>query len=627
MPGKGRYISAFTLCLLSSALLIGMGYADETEEYEYADIILLNGTVYTVQYGTDWTNKPENAVAIKDSSILTVGSTSSVEKYTGPDSKVYDLKGKMVLPGFIDTHIHFGAAAQIMAGVDLSSSNSAAEILDDLREYEKNNKDISVIRGFGWRYFLFNESGPDKEMLDEVISDKPVILTSFDGHAIWVNSHALDVAGVTSSTPDPVGGKIVRDAAGNPTGVLREMAASNLVNDKVPPLSVGQIKEMLEKILPNAAAAGITTADDAAVSPDMIAAFTELEEEGKLPVRVFGEIVAVPELGVAEIPLMEAERMVFYPGYPALEQGYPYIDDLPGLKDGDLQYYPSISEITDYSDNEGLFLIQTGKLFLDGVVEGHTGYLIMPYTDEPSTSGTINWDPETFQEMIEILDSLGFQIDIHAIGDGAVRMSLDAYQNAREKNGVRDSRHKISHIQLIDPSDIQRIQELGIIAALQPNWFYYDENFTDESLPYLGEERAYRMYMVKTILDSGGIVAFGTDYPVGTDYLTYNPLDGIRTAVTRLPLPPDSSITEPYRPEERIDLKTAIEAYTYWGAYTNFMENSTGTLEEGKIADIIVLDKDIFSLPPEDINKARVVATYLEGREVFMDAEFSADRI
>jgi len=245
------FLLPMMVCLLSSVLLIGISCAEETEESEYADIILLNGTLYTVQYGTDWSGKPENAVAIKDRTILSVGSASSVEQYTGPDSKVYDLKGKMVLPGFIDTHIHFGAAAQLMAGVDLSSSNSAAEILDTLREYEGTNKDLSVIRGFGWRYFLFNESGPNKGMLDEVISDKPVILTSFDGHAVWVNSHALDIAGVTSSTPDPVGGKIVRDAAGNPTGVLREMAASNLVNDKVPPLSVDQIKEMLDEDTPS----------------------------------------------------------------------------------------------------------------------------------------------------------------------------------------------------------------------------------------------------------------------------------------------------------------------------------------------------------------------------------------
>ncbi len=531
----------------------------------------------------------------------------------------------MVLPGFIDTHIHLGAAAQIMAGVDLFPCTSLSEIQRTIRDYAEKNKDVPVIRGFGWNYFLFNESGPHKEMLDEVISNKPIVLTSFDGHATWVNSRALEIAGITSSTPEPTGGKIERDAEGNPTGVLREMAASNLVTSKVPPLTIPQIKEMLEKILPKASEAGITTADDAAVSPEIISAFADLEDEGKLPVRVFGEIVALPELGVEEIPLMEAERSIFYPGYPTIEEGYSYIDDLPGLLDGESQYNVTLSTIPDYSDGEGLFRIQTGKLFLDGVVEGHTGYLIEPYADEPSTYGTINWYVNKFQDMIEALDSLGFQIDIHAIGDGAVRMCLDAYQNAQEKNGIRDSRHKISHIQLIDPTDVHRIHELGVIAALQPNWFYYDENFDHVSLPYLGEERAHRMYLLKTILDSGGMVAFGTDYPVGTDYLTYNPLDGIRTAVTRLPLPPDSPITEPYHPEELIDLKTAIEAYTYWGAYTNFMENSTGTLEKGKLADIVVLDSDIFSLPPEDINKAKVVATYLEGKRVFADAEFSPD--
>ena len=619
----------FSLFLLVICLLLvtltGLVLADEPPGSEYADIVLMNGTVYTVEYGTDWPATPQEAIAIHGRSILAVDTSSGIQQYIGPETQVHDLKGRMVLPGFIDTHIHLGAAAQIMAGVDLLPCTSLSEIQSTIRDYAEKNKDVPVIRGFGWNYFLFNESGPHKEMLDEVISNKPIVLTSFDGHATWVNSRALEIAGITSSTPEPTGGKIERDAEGNPTGVLREMAASNLVTSKVPPLTIPQIKEMLEKILPKASEAGITTADDAAVSPEIISAFADLEDEGKLPVRVFGEIVALPELGVEEIPLMEAERSIFYPGYPTIEEGYSYIDDLPGLLDGESQYNVTLSTIPDYLDDTGLFRIQTGKLFLDGVVEGHTGYLIEPYADEPSTYGTINWDVNKFQDMIEALDSLGFQIDIHAIGDGAVRMCLDAYQNAQEKNGIRDSRHKISHIQLIDPTDVHRIHELGVIAALQPNWFYYDENFDHVSLPYLGEERAQRMYSLKTILDSGGMVAFGTDYPVGTDYLTYNPLDGIRTAVTRLPLPPDSPITEPYHPEELIDLKTAIEAYTYWGAYTNFMENSTGTLEQGKLADIVVLDSDIFSLSPEDINKAKVVATYLEGKRVFADAEFSPD--
>ena len=624
MSEKRFSLFLLVICLLP-VTLTGLVFADEPPGSEFADIVLMNGTVYTVEYGTDWQETPQEAIAIHGRSILAVDKNSGIKQYIGPDTQVHDLMGKMVLPGFIDTHIHLGAAAQIMAGVDLLSCTSLSEIQSNLSDYAEKNKDVPVIRGFGWNYFLFNESGPHKEMLDEVISNKPVILTSFDGHATWVNSRALEIAKIIGSTPDPTGGKIERDAEGNPTGVLREMAASNLVTSKVPPLTIAQIKEMLEKILPKASEAGITTADDAAVSPEIISAFADLEGEGKLPVRVFGEIVALPELGVEEIPLMEAERSIFYPGYPTIEEGYSYIDDLPGLLDGESSYNITLSTLPDYSDDEGLFRIQTGKLFLDGVIEGHTGYLIEPYADEPTTYGTINWDVNKFQDMIEALDSLGFQIDIHAIGDGAVRMCLDAYQNAQEKNGVRDSRHKISHIQLIDPTDVHRIHDLGIIAALQPNWFYYDENFDHVSLPYLGKERAHQMYALKTILDSGGMVAFGTDYPVGTDYLTYNPLDGIRTAVTRLPLPPDSPITEPYRPEELIDLKTAIEAYTYWGAYTNFMENSTGTLEEGKLADMVVLDTDLFSLPGEDINKAKVIATYLEGKQVFADAEFSAD--
>lgn len=610
----------FVLILL--LLGLGVGITDAIES-EYADIILLNGTVYTVEYGTDWHVTPKEAIAIKGDTILSVNSSTNIEQYIGPDTDLHDLSGKMVLPGFIDTHIHLGAAAQIMAGIDLTEYTSVSQIQGELGRYAKNNQNEEVIRGFGWKYFQFDESGPLKGMIDSVISDKPVILVSFDGHATWVNSKALEIAGINSTTPNPVGGKIERDAAGNPTGILREMAASELVTNKVPSLTVDQIKEMLEEILPNAAAAGITTADDAAVSPEIISAFAEIETEGKLPVRVFGEIVAIPELGEEEIPLMEMQRSIYNPAYPALEGGYTYYDYLPGLLDEEPSYGCSVSSLSDYADNAGLFKIQTGKLFLDGVVEGHTGYLLEPYADDPSTKGTINWDQDTFTDMIQILDELQFQIDIHAIGDGAVRMCLDAYENAQEKNGIRDSRHKISHIQLIDPSDIKRINQLGLIAALQPNWFYYDENFDNTSLPYLGGERAYRMYSLKTILDTGGIVAFGTDYPVGTDYLTYNPLDGIRTAVTRLPLPHDSPITEPYRPEELIDLKTAIELYTYWGAYTNFMENSTGSLREGYLADIVVLDTNLFTMPLGEINTAHVVATYLEGREVYADPGYT----
>lgn len=587
-----------------------------------ADIVLLNGSVYTVQPGSDWSKTPLQAIAIQGDSILSVGSDEEIQEYVGPDTTVFDLAGRMVLPGFVDSHIHFGASAELTFGVNLSSCHTISEVQEQIATYHADNPDIDVLRGFGWNYFIFNESGPDKTMIDAVVSDKPVILTSFDGHTTWVNSAALEIADVNADTPDPQGGKVDRDAEGNPTGILREMAGAALVTSRVTPLTPEQIESKVKEILPQASEYGVTTADDAALSPEMILAFSHLESEGELPVRIFGEMVAIPDFGVEQVALMEIEQDLFasspsVKGISDLAVFHQQSDSNEGA--GDIT---SIESYIENLDTQGLFRLQTGKLFLDGVVEGHTGYLLSPYADQPDTRGMVNWDADAFEEMIRSLDREGFQVDIHAIGDGAVRMSLDAYEKAQQKNGVRDSRHKISHIQLINTSDIPRLASLGVVASLQPNWFYYDTNFENTSLPFLGKKRSEEMYSLRTLMDSGAIVAFGTDWPVGTDYLTFNPLDGIRTAVTRLPLPPGSPYSEPYRPKERISLKEAIVAATYAGAYSNFMENSTGSLEMGKLADIIILDQDLFTIPPEDINKARVVATFLEGREVWADPLF-----
>ncbi len=587
-------------------------YADQ-----FADTVLLNGTVYTVEPGTNWPEAPGEAVAIQGTTILSVNTTSDIRQYIGPKTVVHDLAGKMVLPGFIDSHIHFGASAELTFGVNLSGCHSVSEVQQLLTDYYTDHPEMDVIRGFGWNYYIFNETGPDKSIIDAVISDKPVILISFDGHATWVNSKALEVGEITAETQDPQGGKIEHDSSGEPTGVLREMAASSLVTNKVTPLSPKDIEEKLMDILPKASAYGITTADDAALTPGMILAYSNLEDQGKLPVRIFGEMVAVPDFGTEQVALMELEQDIFGP-YSS-DKEIHHVDDVGLNIDQSSTSGDQIESIQDLKDTKGLFRLETGKLFLDGVVEGHTGYLLSPYTDNPETRGTINWNISDFDEMISALDSEGFQVDIHSIGDGAVRLTLDAYEKAREENEKRDARHKISHIQLINSSDIPRLKSLGIVASLQPNWFYYDNNFRNVSLPYLGSDRAEHMYTLKTLLDNDIPVAFGSDWPVGTDYLTFNPLDGIRTAVTRLPLPADSPYKKPYRPGERINLQQAIEAYTYTGAYTDFMENSTGTIEPGKLADIIVIDKDLFTIPPEDINKAHIVATYLEGKQVFSD--------
>lgn len=607
------------ILLVMVCIILTQGFGSGTAASDYADTILLNGSVYTVEPGTDWDKDPQEGIALKGDSILAIGSSAEMRDYSGPDTAEYDLAGKMVLPGFVDTHIHLGMAAQLQAGVDLANCTTVPEVLDLLTDFAAAHPDDEVIRGSGWRYFLFPGSEPEKGIIDDIVADKPVILTAFDGHTTWVNSKALEVAGITNTTPDPMGGKIERDSEGNPTGVLREMAAANLVTTAVAPIPPEQIAGALRELLPQVAAQGVTMVDDAAVYPDIIAAFAILDAEGGLPLRVNGEMIVIPDLGSDEIPVLEETRALFSPGYPKKDAGMQFEDNLP-VTLGDLSdHLPAPDSLSRYRDDSGLLRFQTAKLFLDGVVEAHTGYLIEPYSDRPEMNGTITWDPDEFSSVIAELDEDGFQIDIHAIGDGAVRMSLDAYEQAREKNGIRDSRHKISHVLLINRTDIPRFASNGVIAAMQPNWFYYNKNFMNSTLPFLGRERAEHMAPLKSILDSGAIVAFGTDYPVGSDYLTFNPLDGIRTAVTRLPLPPDSPDHPPYSPDERVDLKTALTAATYTGAYTNFMENQTGSLEVGKLADIVVLDKDIFTLPAEEINSARVVATFLEGKTVYMD--------
>jgi predicted amidohydrolase YtcJ len=273
-----------------------------------------------------------------------------------------------------------------------------------------------------------------------------------------------------------------------------------------------------------------------------------------------------------------------------------------------------VDERNNYSS--GLAQMKAAKLFLDGVVEGHTALLLVPYIDRSGFKSSPIWKPETFNDTIAALDKAGFQIEVHALGDGAVRMVLDAYQRAMEKNGRRDSRLKIAHNVLVSPQDLPRFKALGVIPVMQSNWFYYDSTFKTNNLAYLGPDRAEHMMPMKSLIDSGAIVAIGTDFPV-SDYPTMNPLDEIKTGVTRLPLPPESNITKPYWPEERVDLKTMIECATINGAYASFMENDTGSLEVGKLADLIVIDRNLFKVPAQDINKAQVVTTIQEGREVF----------
>jgi len=544
-----------------------------------ADLVLLNGTVYTVNKMVDWDKQPQQAIAIAGKNIIYVGNNSGAQGFIDPKTRIVDLEGKMVLPGFIEAHFHPSGAALMLSGVSLFKATTSDGYLKLVKDYSLSNPNATIIRGFGWNYPAFGPKGPTKELLDSVVPDKPVILFALDGHSAWVNSKALEKANVTNKTPDPAGGVIERGSNGNPSGTLRELSAEFLVISKLPSWTKEELMQGMMRLLDASKGFGITTAHDSGVfNENVMEAYSYLDKEGKLDVRIRGEQVLDPNLGVKQIPALVEER-------------------------------------DNYSS--GLVQMKTAKLFIDGVVEGHTALLLEPYIDKPGFKSAPIWKPEAFNDTIVALDKAGFQIEVHAIGDGAVRMALDAYQRAQEMNGKRDSRHKIAHVVLVSAQDMPRFKSLGVIPVPSPNWFYYEATFEKNNLAYLGPERAEHMMPMKSFIDNGVMVAIGTDFPACGDYPTMNPLDEIKTGMTRLPLPPDSNITKVYWPEEMVDLKTMIECATINGAYAGFMENETGSLEVGKLANLIVLNKDLFKMPPEEINKAEVLTTILEGREVF----------
>ncbi|MHB8118349.1 MAG: amidohydrolase [Methanothrix sp.] len=575
-----RYRNSLLDAMLIMAIIFSFSSTavSQTKNVE-ADLLLLNGTVYTVNEKINWDKQPQQAIAVAGKNIIYVGDDSNAQDFIGPMTRIIDLGGKMVLPGFIETHVHPSGSALLLAGISLFNASNSDEYLKLIKDYILKNPNASVIRGFGWNYAAFGPKGPSKEILDAVVPDKPVMLHSLDGHSLWVNSKALEMAGITNKTPNPMGGIIERDSLGNPSGTMRELSAQSLVISKLPPVSDDEIMQAMMGMLDVIKGFGITTAHDSGVfNEKMMNIYSNLDKEGKLDVRIRGEQVLDPGQGVGQIPALVAER-------------------------------------GNYSS--GLAQMKAAKMFIDGVVEGHTALLLEPYIDRPGFKSTPIWKPETFNETIAALDKAGFQIEIHAVGDGAARMALDAYQNAIEKNGKRDSRHKIAHVIVVSPQDIPRFKALGVIPAASPNWFCYDSTYEKNNLAYLGPERAEHMTPMKSFIDSGAIVTIGTDFPGCGDYLTMNPLDEIKAGMTRLPLSPESNVTKPYWPEEKVDLKTMIKCATINGAYASFMENETGSLEAGKLADLIVIDRDLFKVPTEDINKAEVLVTVLEGREVF----------
>ena len=548
-----------------------------------ADLILFDGKVYTVDANRSWAE----AVAVIDGKIAYVGSSSGAKKYKGPNTRLVDLDGKMVLPGFQDAHVHPIEAGMAYLGCSLHDGKSVEDYVLIVKECAQQSPEATFIDGGGWTMDLFEDGLPDKRLLDEVVSDRPVILKSASGHQLWVNSKTLKIAGIDAETPDPPRGRIDRyKNSKEPSGSLQENSAMNLAFSTRPAYSADQMQAALQFGQHYLNQYGVTTVQDALLKLDGNEAYVggptymAMDQAGDLTIRVVGALVWNTDSG--------------------LEQ---------------------LSRITDARERfkTPLFSAPSVKIWLDGVMEVHTAALLAPYSDrEDGYSGELLIKPEQLDVVVSQLDALGFQIHFHAIGDAAVRQSLDSLELARQKNGVRDSRHHMSHIQLFDPADIPRLETLNVVANFQPYWAWADKFITELTIPKLGADRSKWLYPIRSVLDTGAVVAFGSDWFVTSG----NPLLGIETAITRRD--PLTNFSDPFLEDERINLADAIEAYTINSAYVNFIDDETGSIEEGKLADLIVLDNNLFELAPDEISDAQVLLTLLEGNPVYGDWTLSS---
>jgi predicted amidohydrolase YtcJ len=547
--------------------------AGQTAPRQPADMVFRGGGAYTVDAARSWAE----AVAVRAGRIVYVGSDAGLAPWIGPKTRSIDLQGKMLLPGFHDAHVHLVGGGIELGECDLNGMTTVEQVLAAVRQFAEQHPEKKWIRGGGWPLTL-NGGNPHKDLLDKIVSDRPVILDAFDGHSSWVNSKALEIAGITAETPDPPRGRIERDPkTGEPTGTLRE-AAARLVIIKTPPYTHEEFVGGLRRGLEMANRFGITSVQEAQVTDQHLNAFAELDKSGELTVRTVAAMRIDPAKAMSQVPQFVEWRTRF----------------------------------------QSKRLRATAvKIFQDGVIESHTAALLTPYLGGGRDErGWLNLEPEVLKPLASELDRLGFQIHIHAIGDRAIQSSFDALEFARARNGRRDSRHHIAHIQLFDPPDIARFRRLGVVANFQPLWAQADPYIVDMTLPVLGPERSRWLYPIRSVANSGAVIACGSDWSVSS----MNPLDAIQVAVTRRGL--EEGPGPAWISEEVVDLPLMLAGYTINGAYVNFEETETGSIEVGKSADLIVLDRNLFEIPAHEIHRAKVLLTLLEGSEVYRDASF-----
>lgn len=572
---RARFATLLTLACVAAvwhpAALVADTAPGTPAQAQPADLVLRNGAIYTVDAARSWAE----TLAIRDGHIVFVGTDRDAAAQIGPGTRAVDLDGRMVLPGIQDVHIHPISGGLEVLSCNLNGLKTVDAYLAKIREYVAAHPDEPWITGGGWVPPAFGPGvSTSRRLLDAIEPDRPIYLPNADGHTAWVNSKALEIAGITRDTPDPPDGRIDRDpATGEPIGSLQE-GAMDLVARHVPEPSLERRLAALRHVVTMLNAYGVTAIQDASVGEVELDTYAALDAAGALRLRV----VAAQWWERGE----------------GLEQ-------IAGLEHGRAKY------------TKGRVDTGTVKIMQDGVMENYTAAMLEPYLVEGSPRGIPMLDPGRLKQAVVVLDAKGFQVHFHAIGDAAIRQSLDAVQAAREQNGASGLRHHISHLEVIHPDDVPRFRALGVIANFQPLWAHADEYITELTLPFIGTERAQWLYPIGSVHAAGGMIAFGSDWSVSSA----NPFEQIEVAVRRVD--PALAVAEPLLPAERIPLAEAIAAFTINAAYVNGFERETGSLEPGKAADLIVLDRNLFAIGTEEISETKVLLTLLDGETIYGD--------
>ena len=550
------------LCAILSTVLCSLSLLSQTKPA--ADLIMTNARVWTV----DKTHPTAQAVAILGQRIVAVGSNSDVEAWHGKNTRVIDAGGKLLLPGFNDSHVHFVSGGMQLASVELNDATSAQEFARRIGEQAKRTAKGEWVRGGNWDETKWTPPQmPSKELIDPLTPDTPVFVERYDGHMALANSIALRLAGVTAQTPDPPGGTIVRDAKGNPTGALKD-AAMDAVYNVIPQLSHQQRLQAARRALALAASLGVTSVQD--MNPDYgdIAAYSELLQRGELTTRIY----AAPLIPQVDDQIKIGIRHAF---------GGPY------LRLGAL------------------------KAYADGSLGSATAYFFEPFTNQPDNHGLLSDGMQPLSLMRDRMmraDAAGLQLCTHAIGDQGISIILDLYTEIVKAHGEADRRFRIEHAQHMAAKDFDRFAQLHVIASMQPYHAIDDGRWAESRI---GHDRASRTYAFRTFLDHGVRLAFGTDWSVAP----LNPMFGVYAAVTRATL--DGKNPNGWFPEQKLTVTEAVEAYTMGSAYAEFQEDEKGSITPGKLADLVVLSDDIFNIAPEKIRDVKVVNTIVGGQIVF----------